>query len=137
MSILVALLDGSNYKKPSALGMSFGELCERTRPRRVPRKWTTHKTAVSRAVWGLAERECPLVKVWAQLLVPVYSRKHPRDVNAEWFKIPDFGTWFGGPRPRIKLVSLTAAGANEAICWSPWEKYDFWRHWTGPGTGTH
>jgi hypothetical protein len=113
--------------------MSFGELCARTKPRDLERQWTTHKSAVSRAVWGLAEREVPMVRVWALLLVPVYRRNHPTDVDARWFgKHPKFGTWFGGSKPRIKLVALTAAGEEEARCWAPWEAQDFWRAYTGP-----
>jgi hypothetical protein len=114
-AILGTLREGSNYPKPSPLGMTFNELCKRTRPRRWERKWTTHKNAVSRAVWALAEREVPLVRIWALLLVPVYSRNHPIEVNSQWLAAnSDFGTWFGGPRPRIKLVALTAAGSAEA-----------------------
>jgi hypothetical protein len=142
VAILVTLLSGSNYPKPSRHGMSFREICERSKSRDEPRKWATHKTAVSRALWGLAEREVPLVRIWAQLLVPVYSRKHPADVNAKWFaRHVKHGTWFGGSKPRIKLVALTAHGAAEAEIWSPWEQYDFWRSFKGPrmmsfGTGS-
>jgi hypothetical protein len=135
MAILVALHRGSNYEKPSPLGMSFSELCQHCFTLYRSCKWATHKTAVSRAVWSLAERECPLVKVWAQLLVCVYSRNQPRDVNAQWLaENSDYGTWFGGSKPRIKLVALTAHGAEEAVCWEPWEQFDFWRDYSGPGS---
>jgi hypothetical protein len=125
-AILGTLREGSDYPRPSPLGMTFGELCKRTRPRRWERKWTTHKNAVSRAIWNLAERDDPLVRVWALLLVPVYSRNHPGEVNSQWLAAnSDFGTWFGGSRPRIKLVALTAAGSAEA---EAWDGFDAWRY---------
>jgi hypothetical protein len=106
--------------------MTFGELCRRTKPKRWERKWTTHKNAVSRSLWALAEREEPLVRIWSLLLVPVYSRNHPTEVNAQWLAAhSDYGTWFGGQRPRIKLVALTAAGSAEA---EEWDDYEPWRY---------
>jgi hypothetical protein len=78
-AILDTLRAGSHYPNPSPLGMTFGELCQRTRPKRWERKWSTHKNAVSRCIWNLAEREVPLVRVWALLLVPVHVAVHRVD----------------------------------------------------------
>jgi hypothetical protein len=118
-AILQALWDfdrwGSRlYAKPSVRGgMTFGELCAATQPAGV--KAGTHKTAVSRAVWSLAERQQPLVEVMALLWVAVTTRDLPADVDRTTFRDYDLsGTWHGGYQPHIRGVRLTSDGEDEA-----------------------
>jgi hypothetical protein len=121
-AILRVLLEGSRY--PGRWdAVSFGELCERTRPE--GRRPGTHKNAVSRAVWSLTEQGhwtytekggwVGLVEVWTLLWVPVRRQKQPAEVNAQWFRDHAvLGLWYGGRRPRIRRVALTQEGEEWA-----------------------
>jgi hypothetical protein len=87
-------------------GMCFSDLCRATitqgcRPR-------THATAVSRAVWNLAERAEPLVEVFALAWLKVTHRKTWIEDNK--YLIDEgaaFWGWHGkGGGPRIRCVRV-------------------------------
>jgi hypothetical protein len=115
-AILLALYEAEDHT------LYFRNLCEATKPPGV--KYGTHKTAVSRAVWALAEGDYGqgegAVRVWSLLWTDVRSRNQPEEISDAMFAVPlgkrpiFCAHWYGGRGPIIKKVELTEAGRNLA-----------------------
>ncbi len=88
--------------------LTFGQLTRRTVTSGA--KLATHKTAVSRAVWSLNEKE--LVEVWS-LVWASGTRKDDDDATLQtWTQDGRALSWHGGKHPRIREVEITSDGAE-------------------------
>lgn len=106
-SILAAIVE---HGKPVMIWNTFVELAlgysEVVAWTRGKAKWSTHKTAITRAVWSLREKKLVSVDslAWVLDVWPGNSNEYFQPKRS--IEIPDNIVWYGGDKPRIRRVRL-------------------------------